>query len=346
MLTAIDLFAGAGGATAGLLLGGCDVRLAVECNRDASSSYAANFPAVKLLPNLIEAYTPSVIRNEAALGTDHPGIISACPPCQGFSTLGKCDASDQRNDYVSMVGALVEALSPGALIMENVPGLRDDSRCAELQNQLRDIGYGVNSWVLDATKFCVPQSRRRFILIAVAGLSDAEVTVPLAAYRCSDHPPHPQTVREMLERLEPPNASDPLHFVRRLPNEVLERVMAIPINGGSRDSLPERLQLPCHRRLGRKGARSVYGRMAWDQPAPTITTRCDTPACGRFLHPEEHRCITLREAAAFQGFWPSFRWSGGVLSIAKQIGNAVPVRLAWLLTRHVVELVRTAEGRP
>jgi len=344
-LTAIDLFAGAGGATAGLLLAGCDVRLAVECDEDAVATYSANFAGVQVLPDLVESYTPSYILEKARLERGALDIISACPPCQGFSTLGKCDPDDERNDYVVRVGALVAELGPKALILENVSGLRRDERSSRLKHLLRSLGYGVNSWVIDATQLCVPQRRTRFVLIAVLGLTDDEVSDPRSNYRCSDWPRHPHTVRDVLEALRPLSRRDALHSARRLPPAVLERVRAIPHDGGSRQSLPEHLQLGCHKRLGDRGARSSYGRMAWDEPAPTITTRCTTPACGRFLHPEEDRPITLREAAAFQTFPPDFRWEGGVMAVARHIGNAVPVRLGHLLAVHTIRLIGLAEAR-
>ena len=344
-LTAIDLFAGAGGATAGMLLAGCDVRLAVECDPDAAATYSANFPGVHLLPDLIEAYTPSYICEKAGVEPGTLGIISACPPCQGFSTLGKCNPDDERNDYVLMVAALVSELSPKALILENVPGLYHDSRLTHLMELLENLGYGVQACVLRATQMCVPQQRRRLVLIAVSALGSGEVSDPRSHYHCSTWPSHPHTVRDVIDHLSPPTDDDRLHRIRQLPDDVLERVKAIPHDGGSRCDLPENLQLECHKRLTQRDARSVYGRMAWNQPSPTITTRCTTPACGRFLHPEEDRPITLREAAAFQTFWPTFQWKGGVMSVARQIGNAVPVRLAWLLTRHVMDLIERAEGR-
>ncbi|MCJ7509667.1 MAG: DNA cytosine methyltransferase [Dehalococcoidia bacterium] len=343
--TSIDRFAGAGGATAGLFLAGCDIRLAVERDKDAAATYSANFPGVQLLSEAIETYTPSYILEKAGLQPGSLDILSACPPCQGFSTLGKCDPDDDRNDYVQTVEALVENLRPRALILENVPGLDHDPRSSRLKASLHSIGYGVGSWVLDATEFCVPQRRRRFVLIAVSGLTNDEIADPRSSYRCADWPDHPHTVRDILHALGPPTAGESLHAARNLPPPILRRVRAVPHDGGSRKDLPESLQLECHKRLSQRGAASVYGRMAWDEPAPTITTRCTTPACGRFLHPEQDRPITLREAAAFQTFPPTFCWKGGVMHIARQIGNAVPVRLAHLLTLHTIRLIRLAEGR-
>ncbi|MCH7811684.1 MAG: DNA cytosine methyltransferase [Chloroflexi bacterium] len=344
-VTAIDLFAGAGGSTLGLLRARCDVRLAVECDRDAVSTYRANFPSVELLPGLIESYTPTCIRRKAKLGSHGLGILSACPPCQGFSTLGACDREDERNDYVLTVGALVAELQPKALILENVPGLERDSRCSVLKDMLISLGYGIGSWVLDASEFCVPQRRRRFVLLAVRGLSDDEVVDPRKEYKCRKRPKHPHTVREVIESVGPLRANDPLHKARQLPADVLKRAKAIPHDGGSRWDLPQSLQLACHKRLNNRSAGNSYGRMRWDNVAPTMTTRCTTPACGRFLHPSEDRPITLREAAAFQTFPSTYKWKSGVMSVARQIGNAVPVRFAHVLALHTLGLIEHAQER-
>ena len=343
--TGIDLFAGAGGSTLGLKKAGVEVRLAIEADRDAAATYSANFPKVELLPELIEANTPADIRRRAKLGATRLTILSACPPCQGFSTLGVCDSNDRRNDYVSTVGAFAAELQPEALILENVPGIEHDARCAALKNILSDLGYGVGSWILDASAFCVPQRRRRFVLLAVHGLLDDEVTDPRKSYRCTRRSQHPHTVRDVLEFVGPLKADDPLHRLRDMGNDTLERIRAIPDDGGSRWDLPEALQLPCHQRLTTRSAGNIYGRMRWDDKAPTMTTRCTTPSCGRFLHPSEDRPITLREAAAFQTFPRTHKWNGGVMSVARQIGNAVPVRLAYFLTKHALRLIAQAQER-
>ena len=239
--TAIDLFAGAGGTTTGLSLAGYDVRLAIECDRDAAETLSANFPETKVVPELIESYSPRRILREAGVRKGELDILSACPPCQGFSTLGKGDASDPRNDYVAAVGALAVALRPRAVLLENVPGLQRDTRLEQLEILLRGAGYGVGSWRLDASEFCVPQHRRRFILIAVAGHNDEEVLDPRTTYKCDGRSKHPHTVRDVIESLGPPGRDDPLHQARTLPRSVLERVKAIPHDGGSRAALPN----PC-----------------------------------------------------------------------------------------------------
>jgi DNA (cytosine-5)-methyltransferase 1 len=139
------------------------------------------------------------------------------------------------------------------------------------------------------------------------------------------------TVREAFEQLTTITEEDPLHRPRTdYPQLIARRIGAIPADGGSRSSLPPQLQLKCHKKLtiDKHGSGNVYGRMRWDEVAPTLTTRCTTPACGRYLHPRENRAITLREAAVLQTFPTDYRFYGGVMAVQAQIGNAVPPALA------------------
>lgn len=137
--------------------------------------------------------------------------------------------------------------------------------------------------------------------------------------------------------------SDPLDAHRKPTGQVLERIKAVPVNG-TRFDLPPELQLACHKKLAggkeRRSASTAYGRLRLDEPAPTMTTRCTTPACGRFIHPTEHRGITLREAAILQTFPVTYQFSGHYGAIERQIGNAVPVQMAKALGFVVASVLR------
>jgi DNA (cytosine-5)-methyltransferase 1 len=172
--------------------------------------------------------------------------------------------------------------------------------------------------VFDAAAYGVPQRRRR--LVVVAG-------------RCRSIPPPPSTetrctVRDAISRLQPSGASgDPLHDLpENRSQSVVNLIRTIPKDGGGRGALAKEQQLRCHRKT--TGFKDVYGRMAWDRPAPTITGGCHNPSKGRFLHPEHDRAITLREAALLQSFPPGYQFSlrRGKLAAAAMIGNALPPR--------------------
>lgn len=344
-LKAVDLFAGAGGATQGLLDAGFEVVGAVEIDQDASDTYHANHQNVMLKRCDVRAVSASGWRKELNLDLGELDLLKACPPCQGFSSLaeGRVLEDVQRNDLVLSVMRFVRAFRPRAVLLENVPGLQRDRRFDELLQQMHVAGYATQQFIVKADDFGVPQQRRRLIVIALRGLRrKADLPTQLALAEPSAR----RTVGDVLAELKKADLSaDSLNVSRQLRQSTVARIKAVPVGGGRQD-LPAELQLECHRRLdgNRSGAASSYGRLRVDQPAPTMTTRCTTPACGRFTHPFEHRGITLREAATIQTFPISYRFMGGYGSIERQIGNAVPVHLAAHIGRQVLALLTPARA--
>lgn len=345
-LTAVDLFAGAGGSTQGLTDAGYTVVAAVENDSDAASTYSRNHAEVQIFEEDIATVSPADLR--CALGPDHQEVtlLNACPPCQGFSTLGQVDADDQRNDLVAQVWRFTEELLPRAVLIENVPGLVHNERWKDLSENFEASGYRVESRILDAVDFGVAQRRKRLIAIAIRGALSpfpAELSELLPrSFRLKA-----KSAREVLalagsiDRTE-----DEWHIARSSTKRVLQRLRAIP-PGGNHYDLPVELQLPCHRRLresGRKAATGPYGRIPLDGPAPTLTTRCTTVSCGRFVHPTEDRGISLREAALLQTFPSRYSFAGSYGSVERQIGNAVPARLAQALGLMVKKLLVDQEG--
>lgn len=341
-LTAIDLFAGAGGTARGLANAGFRVLAAVENDADAVRTFRKNHPDVHVIDADIQSEPPVNLRCSLNLERTELALLTACPPCQGFSTLGARGRDDERNDLVGQVWRFTREFRPEAVLVENVPGLARDERWTRLRRQLRAVGYGVRWWIVDAVDFGVPQRRRRLVAIAVRGAKKADLpgdlhdALPPSFAR---HAPHASEVMARAGRIE--ESADPLHRARVPSERVLARIRAIP-SGGNHSDLPERLQLPCHKRLrdrGRRSATGPYGRIRRTGPAPTMTTRCTTVSCGRFIHPTEHRGISLREAALLQTFPLDYRFAGTHESVERQIGNAVPVKLAEALGLAVRELL-------
>lgn len=339
VLTALDLFAGAGGLTLGLQRAGFTVLGAVEMHPLACSTYADNHAGVSLWQDDIRNLTGKQLLDGMGLRPGELDLLAGCPPCQGFSSLrtlnGRQAPEEPRNDLVREYGRLVEELQPRAVLMENVPGLARDERMAELTDLLEGLGYPARNGcrVLNAADYGIPQNRRRLVLSAVRG-------APLAP--AATHTGPRRSVREALAGLPYAGTSgDPLHD---LPEKRSARVAAlirqVPLDGGSRSALEE--QLDCHTDFD--GFKDVYGRMAWDRPAPTITGGCHNPSKGRFLHPEQHRAITLREAALLQGFphGYSFRLDGGKLAAALMIGNAIPPDFVAAHAAPIVAQLRTS----
>jgi DNA (cytosine-5)-methyltransferase 1 len=325
--TAVDLFSGAGGATQGLRDAGYEVLAAVENDRAAAETYSANHPDTKLYDRAIRyVHAPVLARSLNAEGR-RLTLLTACPPCQPFSTLGSGDMADPRNALVSSVGRFVEQLRPWAVMLENVPGLKDEPRFRSLVEMLEEE-YSVVEYIVQAADFGVPQSRRRIIVIAVDRVLGATLPVNLASGLPESFDTTDRVAGQALALAQGlKRAVDPVHRFRKSQPKTLERIKAMP-QGGGRMALPTELELACHARLEKRNATSIYGRIDPTKAAPTMTTRCTTPSCGRFVHPTEDRGLTLREAALLQTFPIDYIFKGNYGEIERQVGNAVPPRLA------------------
>jgi len=338
--TAIDLFAGAGGMTCGLKGAGFTVIGAVEVDPIAVATYRANHKKVRMFCGDIRRLAAKRVMKQLRLKPGDLDLLAGCPPCQGFSTLtthnGNLQVDDPRNDLIKDYVRFVRVLRPKAVLMENVPGLMLDPLMAIALATLERLGYPVKTGtrIANAVDFGVPQQRRRMVMIAVKGGSVA--VPPSIATK--------MTVREALAGMPKAGSSgDPLHdHGEHRTAAIRTLIKLIPKNGGSRLDLGPDLQLGCHQRTD--GFYDIYGRMSWDRPAPTITSGCTNPSKGRFLHPSEHRAITLREAALLQAFPRRYRFdnTAGKEAIAAMIGNALPPPL---VRAHAKEIARTLRRR-
>lgn len=246
-------------------------------------------------------------------------LLAGCPPCQGFSSMttlnGREKSTDPRNDLVLQFLRFVRGLRPKAVMIENVPGIAVDPRMQTVITALESLGYRCKHKILDAAAYGVPQRRRRFILLAGR-------RHPI---RFGHRTRRVRTVKEAFAKLGRHAKSDPLQRIRESRSEKVRLLIrAIPRDGGSRRDAGTDRQLECHRRCD--GFKDVYGRMAWQSVAPTITSGCCNPSKGRFLHPTRNRSVTLREAALLQSFPPSYYFSlrRGKFPAAEMIGNALP----------------------
>ena len=299
-LKAVDLFSGAGGLTLGLQQAGFEVIGAVEILPIAADTYAENHQKVDLLRSDIRTLSPTILMGKWGLAEGELDLIAGCPPCQGFSSIRTRNKSssveDIRNDLVFEYLRFVEAFLPKAVMMENVPALAKDGRIEVVLKRLRELGYVVDNstvQVQDAADFGVPQRRRRMILLA-SRLGKIPETAKIS---------EKTTVRTALSVLDEASKSkDMLHNLQSKRSLKIQKLIKhIPKDGGSRASLPKSMWLECHKRYP-KGFRDVYGRMSWEDVSPTITGGCNNPSKGRFLHPEEDRVISLREASLLQTF--------------------------------------------
>jgi DNA (cytosine-5)-methyltransferase 1 len=317
---ALDLFSGAGGMTLGLKQAGFAVVGAIEIDSLSVETYGANHPEVRVWESDIRKLRATTVMRALCLAPGELDLLAGCPPCQGFSTLttmnGAYIVEDPRNDLVLAFVRFARALQPKAIMLENVPGLEQDARFRRLCRELEKLDYVINAEVLDAADYAVPQRRKR--LIALAAHNEAP---PLA-----DPAEELRTVRDAIAKMAAAGASgDTLHDLpEKRSRRIRNLIRDIPADGGSRLDLPRRRQLACHK--GFDGFKDIYGRMAWDAPAPTITGGCANPSKGRFLHPVADRNVSLREAALLQSFPPEYEFSlrKGKFKAAELIGNALP----------------------
>jgi len=322
LLTSIDLFAGAGGLSYGLVEEGFRVVTAVEIDPVSAKSYSLNHQGTNLIVDDIRRVRGPQILKQAGLSRGELDLLTGCPPCQAFSTLRTRRRKQQLNDpskelIIEML-RLIRSIRPRAVIIENVPGLANDNHFTSFCLGLKQAGYQSKYAVLNASDFGVPQRRKRLILVALRG---KEIPSDWSNYLCER-----RTVRDAIGHLASPGISgDRLHDIpeRRTP-AMIARIKATPKNGGSRGDISPELQCACHARID--GFKDVYGRMKWDDVSPTITSGCNNPSRGRFLHPEADRAITLREAALLQTFPQSYQFcfDRGKEHVSCQIGNAFP----------------------
>jgi DNA (cytosine-5)-methyltransferase 1 len=325
--TVVDLFCGCGGVTQGLKRRHFRVLAAVDNDPIACETYRLNHPTVNLYEENIAAVDPGRIRRDDLNGRDLD-ILVVCAPCQPFSSQNRRRGGDDRELLILSAIPFARALRPELILFENVPGLAAE-RFAPVVSRLRSdldaLGYRLSDPIpVDAADYGVPQRRLRCIMLARKGAPPPPVPRPTTPDG------NRVVVRDVFQDLRrlvsgESDPADPLHRARNHQPIALERLRCIPKDGGSRNSLPESLQLACH--VNHSGHPDVYGRMTWDDVAPTLTTGCTDVTKGRFAHPGDDRAITLREAARLQTFPDEYRFTGNLCQIATQIGNAVPVRL-------------------
>jgi DNA (cytosine-5)-methyltransferase 1 len=334
---AIDLFSGCGGLTEGLKQGGMEVIGAIEIDALAAETYTANHPDTTLWQRDIRSVTTNEIMSKLSLSKGSLDLLAGCPPCQGFSSIrtlnGSREVSDPRNDLIFEFTRMAKALRPRVIMLENVPGLEKNHRFTKFCNQLRRLGYHLRYKTLNAARFGVPQRRERLILLASL---TRHVSFPEEGEKLT-------FVEDAIGWLPKAGSSgDPCHDVQeRRTARISAMIRAVPKDGGSRKDLGPDYQLTCHQNCD--GFADVYGRMSWKEVAPTITSGCFNPSKGRFLHPEEDRAITIREAALLQSFPRNYHFSlrKGKTGAAEMIGNALPPELIRRITCEILKYLQT-----
>jgi len=247
----------------------------------------------------------------------------------------KRNKRDERNSLLLEYLRLVIELRPIAIMLENVPGILNYYLFPRFLSDLERLGYRLDYSVVNIKDYGIPQSRRRLVLVGSL-LGDIRVANPKAKSI--------PTVRDTIGELPPPGTTtDWLHkIIATHTPEVMERIRLTPKDGGSRKDLPKQFTLSCHKAIV-SGFNDIYGRLRWDSVSSTITGGCLNPSKGRFLHPEQDRCISAREAALLQSFPKDYMFAEGTskTDLALMIGNALPPKFSYYQSKNIFEHLKS-----
>ncbi len=353
---AIDIFSGCGGMSCGLSLAGFKIKSAVEIERHAVETYLSYQPLskVKVLNEDICSLSGEQILKAAKIDRDDIYLFAGCPPCQNFSRQNRFNmkkTDEERKKLLFEFLRVIEEILPPFILMENVPGIKTEFNEAILDEFLARLrkSYLVVENVLNAANYGVPQTRKRFVLHAVRKDINEELKecgfvfgLPEATHnkKGTDGLKKWKTVKEAIGDLPSIREGETFkddgkvhnHKCASLSEKNLKRIKEVRKNGGSRNGLPEKLMLECHKKKDAdgnvfSGHGDVYGIMDPDKPAPTITGGCLCYSKGRYGHYNQDRAISIREAARLQTFPDDFIFSNSLTDSALQIGNAVPIEL-------------------
>lgn len=347
---AIDLFCGIGGLTKGLELAGINVIAGFDFEESCRYAYEQNNNArfihsdiTKLEPQEVaDLYPENSVR-----------ILAGCAPCQPFSKYSQRYRKDGYKDdkwrLLYSFSNIIENVMPDIIAMENVPELEKTKVFQDFENKLAELGYHTFSRIVFCPDYGVPQKRKRLVFLASI-YGEIELQPP------THNPENYNTVRGAIEGLPAIDSgetdeNDKIHTATRLNGINIRRIEA-SVPGGTWRDWPDDLKLSCHKKGSGKSYSSVYGRMQWDLPSPTITTQFYGYGNGRFGHPEQNRAISLREGALLQSFPADYQFAPADGCINKralgtQIGNAVPVELGRVIgitiTEHIGRYVNVNE---
>lgn len=340
----VDLFCGIGGLSYGMKSSGLKILAGFDIDSTCRYAYETNNEATFYYKNIKEVTAEDIL---PLYSSKSIRVLAGCAPCQPFSSYAfkNKDKDPNKYDLLYEFGRIVEEVLPDIVTMENVPSIA----AFRLKNVLPDFvstlvthGYKVSYKVVCCPDYGVPQTRKRLVLLA-SRFGEIKLIPP------THKPESYVTVRDTIGNLPPLKAGesdskDPLHRCGSLTAINQRRIEATPY-GGSWKDWPEELILECHKKKSGKSFGSVYGRMKWDEPSPTITTQCTGLGNGRFGHPEQNRAISVREAALLQTFPLTYRFFSdeekiSLTKASRYIGNAVPPRLGEIIAESIKQHIR------
>lgn len=336
----VDLFCGVGGLSHGLKQGGLNIIAGFDIDKTCEYAYTHNNGAQFFDTDISKVTKEQVL---SLFGDSQIKVLAGCAPCQPFSSYAFKNKKKDPNKYdlLYQFGRLVEEVQPDIVTMENVPQIASFS----LKNVLQDFvdllenhQYHCSVKVVYCPDYGIPQTRKRLVLLA-SKFGDIKLISP------THSKDNYVTVKDVIGDLPPLEAgetsdTDPLHRAKSLSPLNMQRIMHTPY-GGSWKDWPKELMLECHKSENGSSFGSVYGRMRWEKPAPTMTTQCTGLGNGRFGHPEQNRAITAREAALIQTFPQEYKFFAdeehvSIVKASRYIGNAVPPQLGFVIAQSII----------
>lgn len=338
-IAAIDLFCGAGGLTHGLIKSGIKVVAGFDIQKDCKYPYEENNVGSIFYDQDVEEISGDDLKRLYPKG--HLKLLAGCAPCQPFSTYsqGRDVRKDKKWPLLYAFARLIREVEPELVTMENVPDVTKHKVYHDFVKDLENLGYSVWANRVYCPDYGIPQRRQRHVLLA-SKLGNIELSKPTMK------PDRYKTVRHAISKLPVIEAGQPrqgvkdrLHVSAGLSPLNLKRIRCSK-PGGSWHDWPDQLKAACHNRPSGRGYVSVYARMSWDEPSPTITTQSYGFGNGRFGHPDQDRAISLREAAILQTFPKSYKFvrpedNVYFSKVGVMIGNAVPVTLGRVIGKSL-----------
>ena len=337
-IVAIDLFAGAGGLSRGLHDAGIHVIAGIDIDLSAKKTYEYNNTSKFIYKDIRNVNSQDIF--ELLKGyEDYYYLLAGCAPCQAFSTRNsKQKEVDERRSLLLEFDRLIKETNPDFIFMENVLGIRkrEPHVYQTFEQTLHNKDYSIKADVVNTKYFKVAQERKRFVLFAS---KNHEITFPEKIIKNNSF----LTVKDTIGHLPELKAGEEdkniiNHNATNLEEINIKRLKQTPHDGGSRADWKDKKLIPnCHKNI--KGFGNSYGRLAWNKPAPTITTRFYTYSSGRHGHPEQNRAMSFKEGALLQSFPNDYVFFGTNSEKGRQIGNAVPPKMAYHFGKHFLSFI-------
>ena len=345
-IIAIDLFCGAGGLTRGLLNSGINVTYGIDLDANCQYAYEKNNKNCEFIHASVSDVSGDQLKT--LFGNAKVRLLAGCAPCQPFSKYSSTRKSpDQKWKLLAEFERLVEEVKPELITMENVPQVRTHDVFHAFVQKLKSLNYYVTYKVISCPEYGLAQTRRRLVLMAsqFGKVDFIEPTYSSESF---------MTVKDKIAHLPEIKAgqkctTDPMHYSAKLSTKNLSRIQhSLP--GGTWRDWPKELIADCHLKNSGKTYASVYGRMSWDKPSPTITTQSYGYGNGRFGHPEQDRALSLREMAILQSFPDDYEFFPvnsplSTRAVATMIGNAVPVLLGEVIGNSLKRSVYSSSDK-